>query len=124
MPGTRAAVKTVREEGDCLQLRRRFRDRTSHDPRAASWWWARGLETREDAADLPHVALGHSQCVTDVTMAVAVDVADLGMNEGHHAACAHTDVILRRDERVTDVHHAVPVHVAAQERGGRGAGRG
>src|SRR5439155_1363043 len=66
----------------------------------------------------------HSQCVTDVTTAVPVDVADLGVSEGRDAAHAQIDGILGYDECVTDVHHAVPVHVAAQERGGRGAGRG
>src|SRR5439155_1457046 len=37
MPGTRAAVKTVREEGGCLQLRRRLRRRLSDYSLAVSW---------------------------------------------------------------------------------------
>ena len=35
------------------------------------------------------------------------------MTERRWPACAQTHVVLRRDERVTDIHDAVPVHVAA-----------
>src|SRR5206468_10916646 len=64
---------------------------------------------------------------SDVASAVPVYVADLGVTEGRLSARARTDVILRREERVTDIHDAVPVHVAARDRGrraGRRRGRG
>src|SRR5439155_8927901 len=89
MPGTRAAVKTVREEGGCLQLRRRLRRRISDDSRAASWQrggrggrWAREWEAREVAADEFRGALGYSQCIADIASPVVVDVADLRVTEG------------------------------------------
>src|SRR5207247_549424 len=69
-------------------------------------------------------ALGHPQCITDVATVVSVDVADLGVIERRYPARAQTHRVLRHEKRVSDTHRPGPVHVAAQDRHRRGAGRG
>jgi len=72
----------------------------------------------EDATDEPHVALRHPEGVADVAGAVAVHVARLGV--GELATLPQLHIELGYDERISDIDDPVPVHVVAEDWGGRG----
>src|SRR5207249_753229 len=88
--------------------------------------WAYKRLAREEAADDPHVALGHLQCVPDVARTIAIDVADLRVTERRLPARAQIHVVLRREERIRDVDDPISIDIAARDlrRRGCGAARG